>query len=404
MPDSTPPVFGVGDQDNTGTITAPQNTQPGWNGVFAADARGSGWWAQAQPQIIKYLRSRNQSVDSLYKITEKVDQILAEAKLNATDLGFFKDAYNHGVSDDIKKQLQARLGVTETEWQQILDAERMKKDFEARMATGADGDGLFAKAPISTADQANKYLDWWLKAGGFDGVQKTSKDYGSNGNLLKQLTDSYGDWKAGTTTIGPGGGGTPGSTDPNGGPQSDAINAALGGFVSSMMGPLDPNDPYAKSISGIAGDKAAGYAAGAGITGGLSGAGVTQAVSSALVPYQLQRQQLGFQGLSALSQRDLGLRQQALLDLQAKNAALMGNYNSGQNIGGSIGAAIGGIGDTVLGAYGVKTGGALSHGLGGIGGLIGGGTPPTISGSGSYGGYSGPSLSGGMYRPGGGIN
>lgn len=191
------------------------------------------------------------------------------------------------------------------------------------------------------------------------------------------------------------GGGTAGSTD--------VINDDLYKWVQSMSGQVDPNDPVVRGLEATGTNAAQRDARNRGVYGGLSGLNVQAGAQQAVQPYLQQRPQLALQGLSALSQRDLGLRNISLQELQAKNAAIAqqnaaaaGDFgqqqNSAASIGSVLGGAVGAVGALYTGNPGLIGAGAS---LGGGLGAMSAGSGPTMQGFKSRPGYTGYTRSGG---------
>jgi hypothetical protein len=171
-----------------------------------------------------------------------------------------------------------------------------------------------------------------------------------------------------------------------GGAAGDAINAKLAAFIQSVSGSLDPNDPIARTLQQYGAGAAGTAAANAGIKGGMSVAASEQGANAALLPYLQQRKQLELQGVGALSQRDLALRQAALQELQMKNQASAANFAMQQNQLASVGSAVGGVLGTVGQMYGLPVSGSMGSQL--VGGLAGMGAQGGYqSGNSNYPGY-----------------
>lgn len=169
-------------------------------------------------------------------------------------------------------------------------------------------------------------------------------------------------------------------TDPNAaGP--DAINNQLSAFIKRMQSPLDYNDPEVKRLMDLGAGVAERQAAGAGIQGGMSVANSRQAALNSTAPLEAGRRQLALQGMQVLSNRDIGLREQSLKEMEMKNAALQGNYAARQNESTSVGSVVGGIIGAIPGAILAPYTGGASLGLIGAGAAIGGGIGGMSAGS-----------------------
>jgi hypothetical protein len=170
----------------------------------------------------------------------------------------------------------------------------------------------------------------------------------------------------------------------------DNINAQLQTFINQMSGTVSPNDPIYKALTMYGDAKASSNAAMAGLgQTGMAMAAGQQGGQQAAVPYLQARSGMALQGMNALSQRDLGLRQNALQALQMQNGVTASNYAAQQNQAAMVGSTLGGVLDTVATAYGYPTGGAGAKILGGLG--SGSVKPPTMQSpsGGNYSGYGG---------------
>lgn len=190
---------------------------------------------------------------------------------------------------------------------------------------------------------------------------------------------------------------------------TDTINDDLYKWVQSMSGPVDPNDPVVRGLEAVGTNAAQRDARNRGVYGGLSGMNVQTGAQQAVLPYLQQRPQLALQGLGALSQRDLNLRNISVQQLQAENAAIAqknaadaANFGAQQNSASSTGSLIGGIIGAIPGIIAAPYTGGASLGLIGAGSAIGGGvggmtagSAPQMRGFGSRPSYTGYSPSGG---------
>ena len=348
-------------------------------------------------------------IASLYSNTAKADAIIArvfDKPGMAQDYEKFKAMYNHGMDRNgwNAGDMAKKMGISVDQLNSILDAQALKKQYESWLSTPG------AQATMKRGQQTGDWNDfrkgleqhlatdpnmWGYHGAGPNGLNVAST-YGTIGNALDKLdkffTD-FGDPNDPDAPINTGGApATPAApttpTAPTDTSASDEVNKQLQGLIGQNTGSLD-NDPRAQSLARIGGGAALRAANAAGIRGGLTGAGVEAGAQRALAPYEMERRQLALQGLSALSNRDLGLRQSALATLQAQNEAAGNNMGQAAGIGGAIGSGIGAIGDIIAGIYKVPTNGAISKALGGVGTTIGGGVSGGVSPYSGTPGYTG---------------
>lgn len=173
--------------------------------------------------------------------------------------------------------------------------------------------------------------------------------------------------------------------------------AQIQSFYDMLMKPLDPNDPYVKAITTMAGNAAGTAAAERGIQGPMSVNAVQNAVIQQGTLLQQQRQQqaaglLGLKGTAMAGAAQLG-EQQYEFNAQMNAAQAMRQYQQSAGAGSTVGSLLGGglglaAGALIPGAQPfipqLMAGGASLGG--GIGGQIGGG----MSNGGSGYGFSAP--------------
>lgn len=194
--------------------------------------------------------------------------------------------------------------------------------------------------------------------------------------------------------------------DDGSGAQGDALNSQLQSFINQMHGAPAANDPVMRGLTNAGISAGQQSAASRGVEGGMSGAMEQFGAQAAAAPYLQQRQGLALQGMQALNQRDLGLRADALQQLQAQNSATAANYatqqNQAANTGAMIGMGIQAVGSAAFPEYAGAFAQAPKLGAG-IASTFGSGQAPTIQGQTNYGGTgSGGSNFRGGFTPSGG--
>lgn len=188
------------------------------------------------------------------------------------------------------------------------------------------------------------------------------------------------------------------------------VRARLQKFIDATMS-LDPHDQYAQQVAQAAQNDSSMRSEAAGLgRQGISQYASDLATKNALGGYQMQRQQMGMQGLGMLQnqaqyarnsmegRREFDLNFQNQLDQQrmaADQMAYQSRQGMGQGIGSAIGGGLGAIGGFLVGGpVGAAVGGSFGAGLGGgLGGLSQGGYSPR--------GPSGRRYNGGSYGYGG---
>lgn len=186
---------------------------------------------------------------------------------------------------------------------------------------------------------------------------------------------------------------------------ADKLAADLDAFGREMMGPLNMSDPTVKRLiesaqAGISRD-----VLGSGVEGGMANAAIGKGVGDAGLAIHAQRQALGAQvlGNRLVDQRQLNMykdqaaRMQLGEEYQNQLAGWESSRGMGQQIGGLLGAAVGGVGGFFLGGpAGAAMGASGGYGIGsGIGGSTSGGPPRAPVYNSPYYGYSSGGMSGG---------
>lgn len=151
-------------------------------------------------------------------------------------------------------------------------------------------------------------------------------------------------------------------------------------FYDQLTKGIPDDDPTAQYIQRHAANIAQAYGGRSGLTARSSlGAGAAAAqTQNELRQYDFQRKQLGSQVLGLMNQRDIGLGQLQQNFANQQNSLAEQQAAFKQNQAQGIGAILGGVAGTAIGAYaggpmGAAAGGTAGSQLGGgIGGLFGG--------------------------------
>ncbi len=330
-----------------------------------------------------YSAAKDPNTIALYQAVDTYNNIVAGGALTGEEIQWLRQETDHqgdithmgGISADQAAALQKKLGLTPGQYQAMIDTFKMKKRYEA--LPDQPGPGINGATPPSKTN-------FWDVPGNKNmllGAKTITQ--GVQGEADKRKADQEAaDKRAADEKA-----------------RGDNINNQIQGFIDQNTGPVKPGDQIAQSLTNAGATAAASDAAGRGIQGGLSGASAQAGAQNALAPYLQHREDQRLAGLQALGTRDIQLRQDALAKLDATNKYNATNSNAKAGLFGAIAGGVGAVGDTIAGAYGVKTDGAGAKFGAGIGGAAAGYTPMQTSPG--YTGYTGNPIN---TKPGGGIN
>lgn len=330
-----------------------------------------------------YNAAKDPNTVALYQAVDTYNNIVARGALTGEEIQWLRLETDNqgdithmgGISAEQAAALQKKLGLTPGQYQAMIDTFKMKKRYEALPDTpppGINGSPTRGKSNFWDASQNRQMLQSASTI--TQGVQgEADKRKAAQEAADKEAADA----KA----------------------RGDNINNQIQGYIDQNTGPVRPGDQIAQSLTSAGSTAAASDAAGRGIQGGLSGASAQAGAQNALAPYLQHREDQRLAGLQALGTRDIQLRQDALSQLQASNQYNATNSNAKAGLFGAIASGVGAVGDTIAGAYGVKTNGAGAQLGAGIGGAAAGYTPMQTTPG--YTGYTGNPIN---TKPGGGIN